>query len=279
MGLAKRIIPCLDVDAGRVVKGVQFVDIRDAGDPIEIAKRYDREGADELTFLDITASSDNRDTIVSVVEAVASQVFIPLTVGGGIRRAEDVRRMLNAGADKVSIMTAAVQNPDLVGEASVRIGSASLVLAIDARRLPDDGSGGVLVPSDRAEGGERKLVVVGLLHPAGVVLRPEVHHQEPPCPRDRLHPLLEKGLTGRVHPVEVLDQRHARGLRVACLEDPAQHTEELPLPRLGIHRRGRTFRIGDAQEVEDHGKGLVERPIEVRITLIDSQAQSLSRVL
>jgi len=114
MGLAKRIIPCLDVNNGRVVKGVNFVDIRDAGDPVEIAARYNREGADEITFLDITASSDNRDTIVHMVEAVASQVFIPLTVGGGIRKPEDVRRMLNAGADKVGINTAAITNPDLV---------------------------------------------------------------------------------------------------------------------------------------------------------------------
>ncbi|MBM3573360.1 MAG: imidazole glycerol phosphate synthase subunit HisF, partial [Alphaproteobacteria bacterium] len=111
MGLAKRVIPCLDVDAGRVVKGVRFVDIRDAGDPVEIARRYDAQGADEITFLDITASSDGRDTIIAVVEAVAAQVFIPLTVGGGVREVDDVRRLLNAGADKVSINTAAVQNP------------------------------------------------------------------------------------------------------------------------------------------------------------------------
>ena len=111
MSLAKRVIPCLDVDAGRVVKGVKFVDIRDAGDPVEVARRYDREGADEITFLDITASSDERNTIVDVVEQVAAEVFIPLTVGGGIRKVEDIRRMLNAGADKVSINTAAVRNP------------------------------------------------------------------------------------------------------------------------------------------------------------------------
>ena len=123
MGLAKRIIPCLDVDAGRVVKGVNFVAIRDAGDPVEIARRYDDEGADELTFLDITASSDERDTIVSVVETVASEVFIPLTVGGGVRVCADIRRLLNAGADKVSINTAAVAHPDFVGEASARFGS------------------------------------------------------------------------------------------------------------------------------------------------------------
>jgi len=135
MGLAKRIIPCLDVKNGRVVKGVNFVGIRDAGDPVEIAERYNREGADEITFLDITASSDNRDTIVHVVEDVASQVFIPLTVGGGIRKVEDVRRMLNAGADKVAINTAAVFNPDLVKEATDYFGSQCIVVAIDAKRV------------------------------------------------------------------------------------------------------------------------------------------------
>lgn len=135
MGLATRIIPCLDVNAGRVVKGVNFVGLRDAGDPVEIAKRYDDQGADELTFLDITASSDERDTIVSVVERVASQVFIPLTVGGGVRSVDDVRRLLNAGADKVSINTAAVQNPRFVAEASARFGSQCIVVAIDARRV------------------------------------------------------------------------------------------------------------------------------------------------
>ena len=135
MGLAKRIIPCLDVDNGRVVKGVNFVDIRDAGDPVEIAARYNREGADEITFLDITASSDNRETIVHVVEAVASQVFIPLTVGGGIRKLEDVRRMLNAGADKVGINTAAVFNPKVVREATDYFGSQCIVVAIDAKKV------------------------------------------------------------------------------------------------------------------------------------------------
>ncbi len=133
--LAKRIIPCLDVDRGRVVKGVKFVDIRDAGDPVEVARRYDLEGADEITFLDITASSDDRETMVHVVEAVASQVFIPLTVGGGIRTAEDVRRMLNAGADKVAINTAAVFRPEFVREATDRFGSQCIVVAIDAKRV------------------------------------------------------------------------------------------------------------------------------------------------
>ncbi len=133
MGLAKRIIPCLDVDNGRVVKGVQFVDIRDAGDPIEVAKRYDEQGADEITFLDITASSDNRDTIVHVVEEVAGQVFIPLTVGGGIRTVDDIRRMLNAGADKVGINTAAVNRPEFVREAAEKFGSQCIVVSIDAK--------------------------------------------------------------------------------------------------------------------------------------------------
>ena len=133
--LAKRIIPCLDVDAGRVVKGVQFVDIRDAGDPVEVARRYDEQGADEITFLDITASSDERDTIVHVVEEVAAEVFIPLTVGGGIRTLEDIRRMLNAGADKVGINSAAVKRPEFVKEASDRVGSQCIVLSIDAKRV------------------------------------------------------------------------------------------------------------------------------------------------
>ncbi|MEW7980487.1 MAG: imidazole glycerol phosphate synthase subunit HisF [Candidatus Sedimenticola endophacoides] len=133
--LAKRIIPCLDVDNGRVVKGVKFVDIRDAGDPVEVARRYNQEGADEITFLDITASSDDRETIVHVVERVAGEVFIPLTVGGGIRRAEDVRRMLNAGADKVGINTAAVFNPEFVKEAADRFGSQCIVVAIDAKHV------------------------------------------------------------------------------------------------------------------------------------------------
>lgn len=137
MGLAKRIIPCLDVDAGRVVKGVNFVNIRDAGDPVEIARRYDEQGADELTFLDITASSDARDTMIHVVEEVASQVFIPLTVGGGIRKLEDIRRMLNAGADKVSINTAAVFNPEFVKAATEHFGSQCIVVAIDAKQVGD----------------------------------------------------------------------------------------------------------------------------------------------
>ncbi|MCU7849176.1 MAG: imidazole glycerol phosphate synthase subunit HisF [Candidatus Thiodiazotropha sp. (ex Lucinoma kastoroae)] len=137
--LAKRIIPCLDVDAGRVVKGVKFVDIRDAGDPVEVARRYNEEGADEITFLDITASSDDRDTIVHVVEQVASEVFIPLTVGGGIRSADDIRRMLNAGADKVAINTAAVFNPEFVKQATERFGSQCIVVAIDAKQVSREG--------------------------------------------------------------------------------------------------------------------------------------------
>jgi len=137
LGLARRIIPCLDVTAGRVVKGVNFVGLRDAGDPVEIARRYDEQGADELTFLDITASSDERDLILGIIEAVATQVFIPLTVGGGVRSVEDVRRLLNAGADKVSINTAAVQNPQLVADASDRYGAQCIVVAVDARRVPD----------------------------------------------------------------------------------------------------------------------------------------------
>lgn len=139
MGLAKRIIPCLDVDRGRVVKGVNFVDIRDAGDPVEVARRYDEQGADELTFLDITASSDDRETMVHVVEQVASEVFIPLTVGGGIRTIADVRRLLNAGADKVSINTAAVSNPEFVREAAERFGNQCIVVAVDAKAVPASG--------------------------------------------------------------------------------------------------------------------------------------------
>jgi imidazole glycerol-phosphate synthase subunit HisF len=140
MSLAKRIIPCLDVDNGRVVKGVKFVDIRDAGDPVEVARRYDREGADEITFLDITATHDNRDTIVHVVEQVASEVFIPLTVGGGIRTLDDIRRMLNAGADKVGINSAAVFNPEFVSEAALRFGSQCIVVAIDAKKVSVPGA-------------------------------------------------------------------------------------------------------------------------------------------
>jgi cyclase len=135
MGLAKRIIPCLDVTAGRVVKGVNFVGLRDAGDPVEIARRYDDQGADELTFLDITASSDDRDLILNIIESVAAQVFIPFTVGGGVRSVNDVRRLLNAGADKVSINTSAVQNPQLVADASGRYGAQCIVVAIDAKRV------------------------------------------------------------------------------------------------------------------------------------------------
>jgi len=137
MALAKRIIPCLDVDAGRVVKGVQFVGIRDAGDPVEVAKRYNEEGADELVFLDITASHEQRETMVHVVEEVAAQVFIPLTVGGGIREKADIRRMLNAGADKVAINTAAVSRPEFVREAAESFGSQCIVVAIDAKRVSE----------------------------------------------------------------------------------------------------------------------------------------------
>ena len=139
MSLAKRIIPCLDVDNGRVVKGVKFVDIRDAGDPVEVARRYDKEGADEITFLDITATHDNRDTIVHVVEQVASEVFIPLTVGGGIRKLEDIRCMLNAGADKVGINSAAVFNPEFVKQAAEKFGSQCIVVAIDAKKVSTTG--------------------------------------------------------------------------------------------------------------------------------------------
>ncbi|MEK9775925.1 MAG: imidazole glycerol phosphate synthase subunit HisF [Quisquiliibacterium sp.] len=137
--LTKRIIPCLDVTAGRVVKGVNFVELRDAGDPVEISRRYDEQGADELTFLDITASSDERDIILHVIESVAEQVFIPLTVGGGVRAVSDVRRLLNAGADKISINTAGVQNPELIGEASARYGAQCIVVALDAKARPGGG--------------------------------------------------------------------------------------------------------------------------------------------
>jgi cyclase len=139
VSLAKRIIPCLDVDNGRVVKGVKFIDIRDAGDPVEVARRYDKEGADEITFLDITASSDERETMVHVVEHVAEEVFIPLTVGGGLRTLDDVRTLLNAGADKVAINTAAVFNPEFVKQASDRVGSQCIVVAIDAKQVSAEG--------------------------------------------------------------------------------------------------------------------------------------------
>jgi len=139
MALAKRIIPCLDVTAGRVVKGVNFIELRDAGDPVEIARRYDAQGADELTFLDITATSDGRDLILPIIEAVAAQVFIPLTVGGGVREVADVRRLLNAGADKVSMNSSAVANPQLVADAAAKYGSQCIVVAIDAKRVSADG--------------------------------------------------------------------------------------------------------------------------------------------
>ncbi len=134
MSLAKRIIPCLDVTNGRVVKGVNFVELRDAGDPVEIARRYDEQGADEITFLDITATSDGRDLILHIIEAVASQVFIPLTVGGGVRTVDDVRRLLNAGADKISVNSTAVANPQMVQEAAAKFGSQCIVVAIDAKK-------------------------------------------------------------------------------------------------------------------------------------------------
>ncbi|GAA4032127.1 imidazole glycerol phosphate synthase subunit HisF [Actimicrobium antarcticum] len=138
MTLAKRIIPCLDVTAGRVVKGINFLELRDAGDPVEIAQRYDDQGADEITFLDITATSDARDLILHIIEAVASKVFIPLTVGGGVRVVEDVRRLLNAGADKVSINSSAISNPQLVFDAAHKYGSQCIVVAIDAKRTGDN---------------------------------------------------------------------------------------------------------------------------------------------
>ena len=138
MSLAKRIIPCLDVRDGRVVKGVQFVDIKDAGDPVEVAKRYDEQGADEITFLDITASHEGRDTTIHMVESIAEQVFIPLTVGGGIRKAEDVRAMLNAGADKVAVNSAAIFNPGLINELSEKFGSQCIVIAIDAKQVSNN---------------------------------------------------------------------------------------------------------------------------------------------
>lgn len=139
MTLAKRIIPCLDVDKGRVVKGVQFVDIRDAGDPVEVAKRYNEQGADEITFLDITASHEGRDTTIHIVERMASEVFIPLTVGGGVRTLEDIRALLNAGADKVGINSAAVKNPKFVRAAAERFGSQCIVVAIDAKQVSKEG--------------------------------------------------------------------------------------------------------------------------------------------
>ena len=149
---AKRIIPCLDVDNGRVVKGVNFVGLRDAGDPVEVAKRYNAEGADEITFLDITASHENRGTIVDIVKKVAQEVFIPLTVGGGIRKLEDIYALLNVGCDKVSINSSAVSNPDLINESSKRFGSQCIVVAIDVKRVPD-GTYHVFVKGGREDTG------------------------------------------------------------------------------------------------------------------------------
>ena len=159
MALAKRIIPCLDVDNGRVVKGVQFVDIRDAGDPVEIARRYNEQGADEITFLDITASHQGRDTTVKTVEKMASEVFIPLTVGGGIRECEDIRRMLNAGADKVGINTAAIFNPDFVQKAASRFGSQCIVVAIDAKQVE---------PASESSSGRWEIFTHGGRTPTGI---------------------------------------------------------------------------------------------------------------
>jgi cyclase len=163
--LMRRIIPCLDVDQGRVVKGVQYVDHVDAGDPVEVARMYDEQEADELTFLDITASHEERRILFDVVSRTAESVFLPLTVGGGVRTFDDVRDLLNAGADKVSVMTAAVKNPDLMANAAQRIGSANLVIAIDARRIATRGEDGVLVPSDRTPPDDP---------PAGAALAPVV---------------------------------------------------------------------------------------------------------
>ena len=182
MGLAKRIIPCLDVEAGRVVKGVNFVDIRDAGDPVEIARRYNQQGADEITFLDITASHEGRDTTVHTVEKIAAEVFIPLTVGGGIRKLEDIRQMLNAGADKVCINTAAIHNPELVREAAARFGSQCIVVAIDAKqvaevRLPDvrlpevrlpDAGGPTDAPAAGTPGQRWEIFTHGGRNPTGI---------------------------------------------------------------------------------------------------------------
>ena len=159
MALAKRIIPCLDVDNGRVVKGVQFVDIRDAGDPVEIARRYNEQGADEITFLDITASHQGRDTTVKTVEKMASEVFIPLTVGGGIRECEDIRRMLNAGADKVGINTAAIFTPDFVQKAASRFGSQCIVVAIDAKQVE---------PASESSSGRWEIFTHGGRKPTGI---------------------------------------------------------------------------------------------------------------
>ena len=171
--LAKRIIPCLDVASGRVVKGVNFIDLRDAGDPVEIARRYDDQGADEITFLDITASSDDRDLILHVIEEVAAQVFIPLTVGGGVRRVEDVRRLLNAGADKVSINTAAVQNPQLIADASGRYGAQCIVVAIDAKGVDLKGDAkhrlGGAPPSGGVDRGADAKQRLGAAPPSGGV--------------------------------------------------------------------------------------------------------------
>lgn len=170
--LAKRIIPCLDIAGGRVVKGVKFVELRDAGDPVEAARAYEKQGADELTFLDITASHEQRDTIVDVVRAVAAQVFMPLTVGGGIRSAEDVRRMLLAGADKASFNTAAVQNPEILNETSFQFGSQCIVLAIDARRRADGSGWEVFTHGGRKPTGRDavKWAVEGVGRGAGEIL-------------------------------------------------------------------------------------------------------------
>lgn len=179
--LAKRIIPCLDVTGGRVVKGVNFVDLVDAGDPVEIARQYDAQGADELVFLDITASSDARETMVDVVRRTASQVFIPLTVGGGIRTAEDIRRMLLAGADKTSVNTAAIQRPELIREGAERFGSQCIVLAVDARKVPGEERWLVYTHGGRraTELDAVEWAVRGVELGAGEILRPAWMRTEP----------------------------------------------------------------------------------------------------
>ena len=244
MGLAKRIIPCLDVDNGRVVKGVQFVDIRDAGDPVEVARRYDEQGADEITFLDITASSDARDTIVHVVEEVASQVFIPLTVGGGIRTVEDIRRMLNAGADKVGINTAAVANPEFVKEAAEKFGSQCIVVAIDAKKVSKEGEASkweIFTHGGRKPTGidaiewARKMVEYG----AGEILLTSMDRDGTKIGFDLELtsaiseavnvPVIASGGAGeKEHFVEVFD----RGSADAALAASIFHYNEIPIPEL-----------------------------------------------
>lgn len=256
MSLAKRIIPCLDVDNGRVVKGVQFVDIRDAGNPVEVAKRYNEQGADEITFLDITATSDNRDTTHHMVEEVASQVFIPLTVGGGIRAVEDIRKMLNAGADKVAINSAAIFNPAFVKEACDTFGSQCIVVAIDAKKVSMPGAPDrweIFTHGGRKETGidaiewAQKMEALGAgellvtsMDRDGTKIGFDIELTREICDNVKI-PVIASGGVGELnHLVEGVTKGHAEAVLAASIFHFGQHTVEeakLAMQNAGIEVR------------------------------------------